>query len=129
MTIMMPSDLPVNPTGIANDLTDTVTEVFPLFAGVQMLARHGVSVEVTVAPSTIVATITVTPTAAPVLPAILAEIDDARPGSLPGGRLAVTGTMCQGTVTLRVLIPQDWVTADELAVLTGTATADPSRLL
>lgn len=41
----------------------------------------------------------------------------------------MTGEMCQGTVTLRVLIPQGWVTAQELAVLTGTADADPSDLL
>ncbi|TLQ38995.1 hypothetical protein [Streptomyces marianii] len=128
MTIM-PSDLPLNSTGIADGFNDAVAEVFPLFQEVQGLARLGVHVEFTVAPSNIVATITVTPTAASVLPALLAEIDDARPGALPNGRLVVTGAMCQGTVTLRVLIPQGWVSAEELAVLTGTATADPSDLL
>lgn len=126
---IMPSDLPLNATGIGEDFNDAIAETFPLFEQVQGLARLGVSVEFTVAPSRIVATITVTPTATNVLPALLAEIDGARPGALPDGQLAVTGSMCQGTVTLRVLIPRGWVTADELAVLTGTTTADPSDLL
>jgi hypothetical protein len=126
---IMPSDLPLNITGITDDLNDAIAETFPLFQEVQGLARLGIGVHFEVAPSTIIATITVSPTAANVLPALLAEIDDARPGSLPDGKLVVTGSMCQGTVTLRVLIPEAWVTAEELAVLTGTATADPSHLL
>ena len=126
---IMPSDLPVNVTGITENIHDAIAEVFPLFQEVQGLARLGVCVAFEVAPSTIIATITVTPTATPVLPALLAEIDDARPGSLPGGQLVVTGSMCQGTVVLRVVIPEAWVSAEELAVLTGTATADPSDLL
>lgn len=128
MTIM-PSDLPLNAAGLAEEFNDAVDQVFPLFQEVQGLARHGVNVEFTVAPSVIVVTLTVAPTATNILPALLAEIDDARPGSLPGGQLVVTGSMCQGTVRLRVLIPQGWVTREELAVLTGTATADPSDLL
>ncbi|MFJ3914405.1 hypothetical protein [Streptomyces vinaceus] len=128
MTIM-PSDLPLNATGITEDVQDAVADAFPLFESVQNLARLGVSVEFTVAPSTIIATITVSATAASVLPALLAEIDDARPIRLAAGGLAVLGSMCQGTVTLRVLIPQGWVTAEELAVLVGTADADPSDLL
>ncbi|MFK0203467.1 hypothetical protein [Streptomyces lavendulae] len=128
MTIM-PSDLPIDGTGITEGFTDAAAEVFPLFQEVQGLARLGLNVEFTVAPSSIIATITVTPAAASVLPALLTEIDGARPGSLPNGRLVVTGEMFQGTVTLRVLIPEGWVTAEELAVLTGTTTADPSTLL
>ncbi|UZI33975.1 hypothetical protein [Streptomyces sp. VB1] len=128
MTIM-PSDLPLSSTGIAEDVQDAVADAFPLFESVQTLARVGVSVTFAVAPSRIVATITVTKDAVTVLPALLEEIDDARPGQLPDGKLVVTGSMCQGTVTLRVLIPQEWVTAQELAVLTGTALADPSDLL
>ncbi|MFY0516070.1 hypothetical protein [Streptomyces anulatus] len=128
MTIM-PADLPLSSTGIAEDVQDAVTDAFPLFESVQNLARLGVSVTFTVAPSRIVATITVTKDAVTVLPALLEQIDDARPGQLPDGKLVVTGSMCQGTVTLRVLIPQEWVTAQELAVLTGTVLADPSHLL
>lgn len=101
----------------------------PLFQSIQKLARLGVRIAFEVAPSRIVATITVTAEAVKVLPALLEEIDDARPGSLPDGKLVVTGSMCEGNVTLRVLIPQEWVTAEELAVLTGTADADPSDLL
>ncbi|WP_433406995.1 hypothetical protein [Streptomyces sp. CA-146814] len=128
MTIM-PADIPLSSTGIAEDVQEAVNEVFPLFESVQNLARLGVSVAFEVAPSRIVATIRVAANAAQVLPALLEEIDDARPGQLPDGKLVVTGSMCQGTVTLRVLIPQEWVTAQELAVLTGTALADPSNLL
>ncbi|MET9209647.1 hypothetical protein ABZW38_31495 [Streptomyces bacillaris] len=128
MTIM-PADIPLSSTGIAEDVQEAVNEVFPLFESVQKLARLGVSVAFQVAPSRIVATIRVAANAAQVLPALLEEIDDARPGQLPDGKLVVTGSMCQGTVTLRVLIPQEWVTAQELAVLTGTALADPSNLL
>ncbi|NGO48646.1 hypothetical protein [Streptomyces ureilyticus] len=128
MTIM-PADLPLSSTGIAEDVQEAVNEVFPLFESVQNLARLGVSVAFEVAPSRIVATIRVTADAVQVLPTLLEEIDDARPGQLPDGKLVVTGSMCQGTVTLRVLIPQEWVTAEELAVLTGTAVADPSNLL
>ncbi|MDG5807892.1 hypothetical protein P9869_35650 [Streptomyces ossamyceticus] len=128
MTIM-PSDLPLNAAGLAEDFSEAVNQVFPLFQEVQGLARHGVNIQFTVAPSVIVVTLTVTPTATKVLPALLAEIDDARPGSLPNGQLVVTGSMCQGTVKLRVLIPMGWVSAEELAVLTGTADADPSGLL
>lgn len=128
MTIM-PADLPLSSTGIAEDVQEAVNEVFPLFESVQGLARLGVSVTFKVAPSRIVATIRVTADAVQVLPALLEEIDDARPGQMPDGKLVVTGSMCQGTVTLRVLIPQEWVTAEELAVLTGTAAADPSHLL
>ncbi|MFF3127778.1 hypothetical protein ACFVRD_37040 [Streptomyces sp. NPDC057908] len=128
MTIM-PADMPLSSTGIAEDVQEAVNEVFPLFESVQKLARLGVSVAFEVAPSRIVATIRVAANAAQVLPALLEEIDDARPGQLPDGKLVVTGSMCQGTVTLRVLIPQEWVTAQELAVLTGTAVADPSNLL
>ncbi|RPK69898.1 hypothetical protein EES45_36335 [Streptomyces sp. ADI97-07] len=128
MTIM-PADMPLSSTGIAGDVQDAVNEVFPLFESVQKLARLGVSVAFEVAPSRIVATIRVAANAAQVLPALLEEIDDARPGQLPDGKLVVTGSMCQGTVTLRVLIPQEWVTAQELAVLTGTVLADPSNLL
>jgi hypothetical protein len=126
---IMPSDLPLNSTGITDDIHDAIAETFPLFQEVQGLARLGVRLSFEVAPSRISAVITVAPGAASVLPALLAEIDDARPGSLPDGKLVVTGSMCQGTVTLRVLIPEAWVTAEELAVLTGTATADPSHLL
>ncbi|MEU9535882.1 hypothetical protein AB0D00_26685 [Streptomyces sp. NPDC048213] len=128
MTIM-PADLPLSSTGIAEDVQEAVNEVFPLFESVQKLARLGVSVAFQVAPSRIVATIRVAANAAQVLPALLEEIDDARPGQLPDGKLVVTGSMCQGTVTLRVLIPQEWVSAQELAVLTGTVLADPSNLL
>ncbi|MFF3958824.1 hypothetical protein ACFYY1_37315 [Streptomyces sp. NPDC001890] len=128
MTIM-PADMPLSSTGIAEDVQEAVNEVFPLFESVQNLARLGVSVAFEVAPSRIVATIKVTADAVKVLPALLEEIDDARPGQLPDGKLVVTGSMCQGTVTLRVLIPQEWVTPEELAVLTGTAIADPSDLL
>ena len=128
MTIM-PADMPLSSTGIAEDVQEAVNEVFPLFESVQKLARLGVSVAFEVAPSRIVATIRVAANAAQVLPALLEEIDDARPGQLPDGKLVVTGSMCQGTVTLRVLIPQEWVTAQELAVLTGTVLADPSNLL
>ncbi|MEU2899591.1 hypothetical protein ABZ690_08310 [Streptomyces sp. NPDC006967] len=128
MTIM-PADMPLSSTGIAEDVQEAVNEVFPLFESVQKLARLGVSVAFEVAPSRIVATIKVTADAVKVLPALLEEIDDARPGQLPDGKLVVTGSMCQGTVTLRVLIPQEWVTAEELAVLTGAAVADPSDLL
>ncbi|MFB7584611.1 hypothetical protein [Streptomyces hydrogenans] len=128
MTIM-PSDLPLNPTGIAETVQDTVNEVFPLFAEIQMLARTGIRVSVEVAPSSIIATITVEKDAAYVLPALLAEIDDARPGTpLPNGQMVVTGSMCQGAVTLRVVIPEGWVSADELAVLTGTASFDTTDL-
>ncbi|MFE7212513.1 hypothetical protein ACFU93_21465 [Streptomyces sp. NPDC057611] len=128
MTIM-PADMPLSSTGIASEVQEAVTEVFPLFESVQKLARLGVRVAFEVAPSRIVATIRVTADAVKVLPALLEEIDDARPGQLPDGKLVVTGSMCQGTVTLRVLIPQEWVTSEELAVLTGTAVADPSELL
>ncbi|MEU3433070.1 hypothetical protein [Streptomyces sp. NPDC006863] len=128
MTIM-PADLPLSSTGIAEDVQDAVADAFPLFESVQKLARLGVSIAFEVAPSRIVATITVTPDAVKVLPALLEEIDDARPGQMPNGKLVVTGSMCQGTVVLQVLIPQEWVTPEELAVLTGTAIADPSDLL
>jgi hypothetical protein len=128
MTIM-PADLPLSSTGIAEDVQEAVNEVFPLFESVQKLARLGVSVAFKVAPSRIVATIQVTADAVKVLPALLEEIDDTRPGQLPDGQLVVTGSMCQGTVTLRVVIPQEWVSPEELAVLTGTAIADPSSLL
>ncbi|MFI0901843.1 hypothetical protein [Streptomyces sp. NPDC020983] len=128
MTIM-PADMPLSPTGITEDVQDAVADAFPLFESVQKLARLGVSVAFEVAPSRIVATIVVTADAVKVLPALLEEIDDTRPGRLPNGQLVVTGSMCQRTVTLRVLIPQEWVSPEELAVLTGTATADPSHLL
>lgn len=128
MTIM-PGNMPLSSTGIAEDVQEAVNEVYPLFESVQKLARLGVSIAFQVAPSRIVATIKVTADAVQVLPALLEEIDGARPGQLPDGKLVVTGSMCQATVTLRVLIPQEWVTAEELAVLTGTASADPSNLL
>ncbi|MFD8268494.1 hypothetical protein [Streptomyces althioticus] len=128
MTIM-PPNMPLSSTGIAEDVQDAVADVFPLFESVQNLARLGVSVHFEVAPSRIVATIKVAADAVKVLPALLEEVDDTRPGRLPNGQLVVTGSMCQGTVTLRVLIPQEWVTPEELAVLTGTADADPSDLL
>ncbi|WP_042404397.1 hypothetical protein [Streptacidiphilus carbonis] len=128
MTIM-PADLPLSSTGIAEDVQDAVADAFPLFESVQKLARLGVSVAFEVAPSRIVATIKVTAEAVHILPALLEELDDARPGQLPDGLLVVTGSMCQGMVVLRVLIPQEWVTPEELAVLTGTAVADPSHLL
>ncbi|MBD0844211.1 hypothetical protein [Streptomyces sp. TRM68416] len=128
MTIM-PANVPLSATGIAQEVRETAIEVFPLFQSIQKLARLGVRIAFEVAPSRIVATITVTADAVKVLPALLEEIDDARPGSLPDGKLVVTGSMCEGNVTLRVLIPQEWVTPEELAVLTGTADADPSHLL
>lgn len=128
MTIM-PSHLPVSATGITTEVVESVTEVFPLYAEVQRLARLGITAEAQVAPSSIVVTLTVAPAAMPVLPALLAEIDQARTGSLPEGQLVVTGEMCQGTVTLRVVVPRGWVSEQELAVLAGTADADPSSLL
>ncbi|MGC9478777.1 hypothetical protein ACP4I1_32140 [Streptomyces sp. WG4] len=128
MTIM-PADMPLSSTGIAQEVRETAIEVFPLFQSIQKLARLGVRIAFEVAPSRIVATITVTPNAVKVLPALLEEIDDARPGSLPDGQLVVLGSMCEGTVTLTVVIPQEWVTPKELAVLIGTADADPSDLL
>ncbi|MFI2764847.1 hypothetical protein ACH5A3_39460 [Streptomyces echinatus] len=128
MTIM-PSDLPLSSTGVAAELKDGIGEAFLLFESVKQLSRLGVSVEFTVSPTQILATITVEPGAVHVLPALLETIDDARPGSLPTGQLVVKGSMCQRTVKLTVLIPFGWVTSGELAVLTGTTTADPSELL
>lgn len=128
MTIM-PSGLPLKSTGVAEDIQDAVADVFPLFESVQGLARLGVKVKFTVAPSEILATITVTPDAVQVLPALLESLDETRPGSLPTGELIVKGSMCQRTVKLTVLIPFGWVTPAELAVLTGTDDADPSGLL
>lgn len=128
MTIM-PSDLPLSSTGVTDMFNDSVADAFPLFESVQSLARLGVRVAFKVQPSTIIATITVDQAAASVLPALLAEIDDARPGTLPtSGKLVVTGSMCQGTVILRIVIPEGWVTAAELAVLTGTASIDTTDL-
>ncbi|MGK4578451.1 hypothetical protein [Kitasatospora sp. HPMI-4] len=128
MTIM-PPDLPLNASGIVSDIYDSIGEAFSVFAEVQSLAGLGIHLAVEVEPGRICATLTVEPRAAAVLPALLAEIDAARPGALPGGRLVVTGSMCQGTVIVRVLIPENWVSAEELAVLTGTVSADPSTLL
>ncbi|MEU8828803.1 hypothetical protein [Streptomyces sp. NPDC048636] len=128
MTIM-PSGMPVNPTGMANEVQDTINEVFPLYAEVQMLAQRGVYVSVEVAPSKVVVTIKVARSVAATLPELLAHIDDTRPGQLPSGQLAVTGTMCQGSALLRVLIPESWVSAEELALLTGSESADPTSLL
>ncbi|CAM5435588.1 putative protein OS=Streptomyces fumanus OX=67302 GN=GCM10018772_70350 PE=4 SV=1 [Streptomyces fumanus] len=128
MTIM-PADMPLSSTGIAQEVQETVNEVFPLYASIQKLARLGVRVAFEVAPSRIVATITVTADAVTVLPALLEEIDDARPVQSGTGQLIVLGSMCERTVTMKVVIPPTWVSPRELAVLTGTADADPSDLL
>ncbi|MGW9440614.1 hypothetical protein [Streptomyces sp. NPDC055607] len=95
---------------------------------VKQLSRLGVDVAFTISPTQILATITVQPDQAHLLPALLKVIDDPRPGSLPTGQMVVKGSMCQKTVKLTVLIPFGWVTAEELAVLTGTASVDTTDL-
>ncbi|MFZ3476086.1 hypothetical protein ACODT4_44655 [Streptomyces sp. 2.9] len=123
MTIM-DHHLPLNPEGITGELSDALADGFPLFESVQTLARLGIRVTFEVSPSVIVANLTVSWSATSVLPRLLDKLDQANIVATPGdsGQFIVTGSMCQGVVMLRVLIPAGWVTATELASLINPGT-------
>ncbi|MFJ7271947.1 hypothetical protein ACIQV3_35825 [Streptomyces sp. NPDC099050] len=124
MTIMDHPGLPLRADGVTDDVRDSLADAFPLFESVQTLARLGIRVAFEVSPSVILATLTVGPAAMPVLPSLLAGLDSANITAAPdgsGAQYAVTGSMCQGVVILRVLVPAGWVTAAELATLINTA--------
>ncbi|WP_030200671.1 hypothetical protein [Streptomyces sp. NRRL S-87] len=127
MTIMAHRSLPLNTNGIATDLHETLAEGWSLAEDVRGLARHGVEVSVTVDPTTITAVLTVDPAAVAVLPALLREIDNARLDETRAGAPVVLGSVCQGTVTIRLKIPVGLVPSQVAALLPTPAAAKEDR--
>ncbi|MFJ5026106.1 hypothetical protein [Streptomyces goshikiensis] len=117
MTIMAHRSLPLNTEGVTADLHDTLAEGWSLAEDVRGLARHGIKVTVTVDPASITAVLTVDPAAIAVLPALLREIDHARLDDTRAGVPVVLGSVCQGTVTIRLKIPVGLVPAQVAALL------------
>ncbi|MFV8133154.1 hypothetical protein [Streptomyces syringium] len=137
MSIMaVTTSAPLKPAA-AEDFSDVVGDVFPVYEGVQNLTRIGVSASIIIQSGEIVATVSLAPeaVAAGLLPAIVGELED--PGvirSKEGSGLLVTGSMAQGNVTVRVKVPEQYLpvartgTLDAFFALLSTTRIDTEFL-
>ncbi|MGW2181252.1 hypothetical protein ACWCXX_24765 [Streptomyces sp. NPDC001732] len=114
---------PIKPQAVSDGVEDVVTEAWTVFEGVQDLARLGVAVEVTVRPGEILADLTVRREAAHLLPTLVKELESSGITRTESG-FRVLGTMCQGNVSLRIVVDSSEVTVEQLQALVAAVDFD-----
>lgn len=125
MTIFaVTSAAPLRPQAVTDGVGDVVAEAWSVFGEVQDLARLGVEVAVTVRPGEIVADLVVRKEAAHLLPTLVKELEDSGITRTENG-FRIAGTMCQGNVSLRVIVDSSEVTVEQMeAVVAVVAVVD-----
>lgn len=114
---------PLRPQAVTDGVDDVVQEAWSVFGEVQDLARLGVEVAVTVRPGEIVADLVVRKEAAHLLPTLVKELEDSGITRTETG-YRIAGTMCQGNVSLRVIVASSEVTVEQMEALVAVIDVD-----
>ncbi|MFH8558925.1 hypothetical protein ACH4FE_35785 [Streptomyces celluloflavus] len=107
---------PLRPQAAADGINDVLSDAFGVFEGIQGLAKIGVWVSVHVAPGTIEADVEISPDSIDLLPGLAHELESAGLSYTQTG-VQVHGTMCQGTVDLRIAVDRADLSGDALDAL------------
>lgn len=114
---------PLRPQALSDGVDDVVQEAWEVFGEVQDLARLGVEVAVTVRPGEIVADLVVRKEAAHLLPTLVKELEDSGITRTETG-YRIAGTMCQGNVSLRIIVASSEVTVEQMEALVAVVDVD-----
>lgn len=124
MTIIaVTSAAPIRPKAVSDGVEDVVAEAWSVFGEVQDLARLGVEVAVTVRPGEIVADLVVRKEAAHLLPTLVKELENSGITRTKTG-FRIAGTMCQGNVSLRLIINSSEVTVEQMEAVVALVDVD-----
>ncbi|MFH8520255.1 hypothetical protein ACH4CE_35330 [Streptomyces gelaticus] len=114
---------PIQPQAVSDGVDDVVAEAWSVFGEVQDLARLGIEAAVTVRPGEILADLTVSREAAHLLPTLVRQLEASGITRTETG-FRIAGTMCQGNVSLRVIVDSSAVTVEQLEDLVAAADFD-----
>ncbi|MGW3200084.1 hypothetical protein ACWDBD_37070 [Streptomyces sp. NPDC001118] len=114
---------PLRPQAVTDGVDDVVAEAWDVFEGVQCLSNLGVEVAVTVRPGKIVADLVVRKDAAHLLPSLVKELENTGITRTESG-FRIAGTMCRGTVSLRVIVNSSEVTVEQIEALVAAVDVD-----
>ncbi|MFF9483010.1 hypothetical protein [Streptomyces sp. NPDC014733] len=122
MTIIPSAAVPLRPTALVDGVEDVIAQAWTLREEVQPLAHLDAEVTVTVAPGEITTTVEVAPEAVGLLPALLKKLDNSALACTPA-LIRITGTMCQGRVTLHITADSSRISVGELTEITAALDA------
>jgi hypothetical protein len=111
---------PLRAKAVSDGVEDVVAEAWSVFGEVQNLVKLGVEVAVTVRPGEILADLVVRKEAAHLLPALVTELENSGITRTESG-FRVAGTMCQGNVSLRILVDSSQITVEQVEALVAAA--------
>lgn len=114
---------PIRPQAVSDGVEDVVAEAWSVFGEVQGLARLGVEVAVTVRPGEILADLVVRKEAAHLLPTLVKELENSGITRTESG-FRVAGTMCQGNVSLRIIVDSSQITVEQIEALVAAVDID-----
>ncbi|MEW1926364.1 hypothetical protein [Streptomyces sp. NPDC088360] len=114
---------PIHPKAVSDGVEDVVAEAWSVFGEVQDLVRLGIEVEVTVRPGQILADLVVRKDAAHLLPALVKELEHSGITRTESG-FRVAGTMCQGNVSLRIIVDSSQITVEQIEALVAAVDID-----
>ncbi|MCS0606034.1 hypothetical protein NX794_33220 [Streptomyces sp. LP11] len=114
---------PIRPKAVSDGVEDVVAEAWSVFGEVQNLVKLGIEVEVTVRPGEILADLVVRKEAAHLLPALVKELENSGITRTKTG-FRVAGTMCQGNVSLRIIIDSSQITVEQIEALVAAVDVD-----
>ncbi|MFJ2589742.1 hypothetical protein [Streptomyces sp. NPDC087538] len=124
MTIMaFTTAAPIRPQALSDGVEDVVAEAWSVFGEVQDLARLGAEIAVTVRPGEILADLTVSREAAHLLPTLIQGLETSGITRTETG-FRIAGTMCQGNVSLRIIVDSAEVTVGQMEALVAAADVD-----
>ncbi|MFD9630054.1 hypothetical protein [Streptomyces violascens] len=124
MTIMTATALPLRPEGAIEELNDSLIDAFGVTHWVENLQQLGITATVTIGNGIRVAELVAGDTAGAIVPALIRSLGD--PGltrTILG--VTVTGTLFEGTVDIRLALPEDMVTIAAFELLTTATDLDP----
>jgi hypothetical protein len=114
---------PIRPKAVSDGVEDVVAEAWSVFGEVQDLVKLGIEVEVTVRPGRILADLVVRKEAAHLMPALVKELENSGISRTETG-FRVAGTMCQGNVSLRLIIDSSQITVEQIEALVAAVDLD-----
>ncbi|MFC7871992.1 hypothetical protein ACFUS2_12700 [[Kitasatospora] papulosa] len=114
---------PLKAKAVSDGVEDVVAEAWSVFSEVQDLVKLGVEVAVTVRPGEILADLVVRKEAAHLLPILVKELENSGINRTETG-FRVAGTMCQGNVSLRIIIDSSQITVEQIEALVAAVDID-----
>ncbi|MFD0253695.1 hypothetical protein ACFVGX_22575 [Streptomyces sp. NPDC127113] len=114
---------PLKAKAVSDGVEDVVAEAWSVFGEVQDLVKLGVEVAVTVRPGEILADLVVRKEAAHLLPVLVKELESSGINRTETG-FRVAGTMCQGNVSLRIIIDSSQITVEQIEALVAAVDID-----